>query len=121
MLSDFAKSETGWVEAVCRAVADAAPLLVDGQDASFQNKTHLAIEAAGFGEKSSRLKLSPACGLRVATFGGEVRASPRRGATPSAPLGRLAAPPGSSAGSASITRSGGKMTITSVPEAQLRM
>jgi len=52
LLSDFAKSEMGWVEAVCRAVADAAPLLVDGQDASFQNKTHLAVEAAGFGEKA---------------------------------------------------------------------
>jgi len=53
VLSDFAKSEMGWVEAVCRAVADAAPLLVEGQDASFQNKTHLAIEAAGFGEKAA--------------------------------------------------------------------
>jgi peptidyl-tRNA hydrolase, PTH1 family len=53
VLSDFAKSEAGWVEAVCRALAEAAPLLVTGQDASFQNKTHLAIEAAGFGEKSS--------------------------------------------------------------------
>ena len=53
VLSDFAKSEAGWVEAVCRAIAEAAPLLVAGQDASFQNKTHLAIEAAGFGEKSS--------------------------------------------------------------------
>jgi PTH1 family peptidyl-tRNA hydrolase len=53
VLSDFAKSEAGWVEAVCRAIADAAPFLVAGQDASFQNKTHLAIEAAGFGEKSS--------------------------------------------------------------------
>ena len=51
VLSDFAKSEAGWVETVCRAIADAAPLLVAGQDASFQNKTHLAIEAAGFGEK----------------------------------------------------------------------
>ena len=50
VLSDFAKAEMGWVETVCRAVADAAPLLVAGQDASFQNKTHLAIEAAGFGE-----------------------------------------------------------------------
>ena len=36
--SDFAKAEMGWVEAVCRAVAEAAPLLVEGQDASFQNK-----------------------------------------------------------------------------------
>ena len=53
VLSDFAKSETGWVDAVCRAVADAAPLLVEGRDASFQNKTHLAIEAAGFGEKAA--------------------------------------------------------------------
>jgi peptidyl-tRNA hydrolase, PTH1 family len=52
VLSDFGKAEMGWVEAVCRAVADAAPLLVEGQDASFQNKTHLAIEAAGFGEKA---------------------------------------------------------------------
>jgi peptidyl-tRNA hydrolase, PTH1 family len=52
VLSDFAKSEAGWVEAVCRAIADAAPLLVAGQDASFQNKTHLAIEAAGFGEET---------------------------------------------------------------------
>jgi peptidyl-tRNA hydrolase, PTH1 family len=53
VLSDFAKAEAGWVEAVCRAIAAAAPLLAAGQDASFQNKTHLAIEAAGFGEKSS--------------------------------------------------------------------
>jgi peptidyl-tRNA hydrolase, PTH1 family len=52
VLSDFAKSEAGWVEAVCRAIADAAPLLVEGRDASFQNKTHLAIAAAGFGEET---------------------------------------------------------------------
>ena len=52
VLSDFARSEAGWVEAVCRAIADAAPLLVEGRDASFQNKTHLAIEAAGFGKET---------------------------------------------------------------------
>ena len=51
VLGDFAKSEMPWVEAVCEAVAGAAELLVSGQDASFQNKTHLAIEAAGFGGK----------------------------------------------------------------------
>jgi peptidyl-tRNA hydrolase, PTH1 family len=49
VLSDFAKSETRWVDAVCEAVADAAPLLVGGKDASFQNKVHLAVQAAGFG------------------------------------------------------------------------
>jgi peptidyl-tRNA hydrolase, PTH1 family len=53
VLSDFAKSEAAWVETVCHAIADAAPLLVVGHDASFQNKTHLAIEAAGFGEESN--------------------------------------------------------------------
>jgi PTH1 family peptidyl-tRNA hydrolase len=54
LLSDFAKAEMGWVEAVCLAVADAAPLLVEGRDVSFQNKTHLAIDAAGFGEKAAQ-------------------------------------------------------------------
>ena len=53
VLSDFAKSEAGWVEAVGRAIAEAAPLLAAGRDASFQNKTHLAMEAAGFGEEPS--------------------------------------------------------------------
>jgi peptidyl-tRNA hydrolase, PTH1 family len=51
VLSDFAKSEMGWVNAVCDAIALGAPLLAEGQDASFQNKVHLAVEAAGFGEK----------------------------------------------------------------------
>ena len=53
VLSDFAKSEVGWVEAVCRAIADATPLLVAGEDGRFQNRIHLAVEAAGFGEKSN--------------------------------------------------------------------
>jgi len=48
VLGDFAKSEMAWVEAVCDAVAQAAGLLAAGEDARFQNKTHLAIEAAGF-------------------------------------------------------------------------
>ena len=51
VLSDFAKSEAGWVGAVVHAIAEAAPLLASGQDASFQNRIHLAMEAAGFGEK----------------------------------------------------------------------
>jgi PTH1 family peptidyl-tRNA hydrolase len=53
VLSDFAKAEAGWVDAVCQAIAQGAPLLAAGQDARFQNKTHLTMEAAGFGEKSS--------------------------------------------------------------------
>jgi peptidyl-tRNA hydrolase, PTH1 family len=51
VLSDFAKSERGWVEAMCDAIADNAELLVRGQDASFQNRIHLTMEAKGFIEK----------------------------------------------------------------------
>ena len=49
VLSDFAKSEMGWVTAVCEAVADAAPLLAAGEDARFQNQVHLAVAASGLG------------------------------------------------------------------------
>jgi PTH1 family peptidyl-tRNA hydrolase len=51
VLSDFAKHERPWVEALCRIIADNAELLVRGQDASFQNKVHLAMQAKGFGDK----------------------------------------------------------------------
>lgn len=50
VLSDFAKSERGWVDALCSIIADNAELLAKGQDASFQNKVHLAMQAKGFGE-----------------------------------------------------------------------
>lgn len=50
VLSDFAKGERPWVETLCDAVARDSPLLVNGEDASFQNKVHLAMAAAGFAE-----------------------------------------------------------------------
>ncbi len=51
VLSDFAKSDRPWVEALCEAVADAAALLANGRDSTFQNKVHLALQARGFFEK----------------------------------------------------------------------
>jgi|SRR5579871_2095010 len=48
VLSDFAKSEREWVEALCSLIADNAGLLAKGQDASFQNKIHLSMQAKGF-------------------------------------------------------------------------
>ena len=48
VLGDFAKHERAWVEALCEIIADNAPLLATGQDASFQNKVHLAMQAKGF-------------------------------------------------------------------------
>ena len=50
VLSDFAKSERPWVEAVCDLMADNAGLLVEGKDSSFQNKVHLGLDAKGFGD-----------------------------------------------------------------------
>lgn len=50
VLSDFFKAEQPWVEDLVRACAEFAPLLAAGEDASFQNKVHLRMEAAGFGE-----------------------------------------------------------------------
>ena len=60
VLSDFAKADMDWVEAICDAIADNADLLTRGQDATFQNKVHLAMEAKGFGdERRSATRLRP--------------------------------------------------------------
>ena len=48
VLGDFAKAERPWVETLCDVIADNAGLLARGEDASFQNKVHLAMEAKGF-------------------------------------------------------------------------
>jgi PTH1 family peptidyl-tRNA hydrolase len=49
VLSDFAKSDWPWVEALCAVMADNAGLLASGKDSTFQNKVHLAMQAKGFG------------------------------------------------------------------------
>jgi len=48
VLSDFAKSDRGWVDALIAIIGDNAELIARGQDASFQNKVHLAMVAKGF-------------------------------------------------------------------------
>jgi peptidyl-tRNA hydrolase, PTH1 family len=53
VLGDFAKSEQPWVETLCAAIAANAELLVRGEEAAFQNKIHLTLEAAGFGKDGS--------------------------------------------------------------------
>lgn len=50
VLRDFAKAEQPWVDDLVRAVADATPLLAGDDDASFQNKVHLAMEARGWSD-----------------------------------------------------------------------
>jgi PTH1 family peptidyl-tRNA hydrolase len=49
VLSDFAKSDRPWVDALCKAVADNVGLLIADLDSSFLNKVHLAMQAKGFG------------------------------------------------------------------------
>ena len=51
VLSDFAKSERPWLDALIDILADDVELLVRGADATFQNKVHLAMAAKGFGEE----------------------------------------------------------------------
>jgi peptidyl-tRNA hydrolase, PTH1 family len=47
VLSDFAKSDRPWVEGLCGIIADNAELIARSDDASFQNKVHLAMQAKG--------------------------------------------------------------------------
>ena len=53
VLSDFAKDERPWVEALCAAIADNAALLATGRDSTFQNKVHLAMQAKGFASREA--------------------------------------------------------------------
>jgi PTH1 family peptidyl-tRNA hydrolase len=53
VLSDFAKSEKDWVEALIGILADNADLIARGEDATFQNKVHLAMMAKGFGDQKN--------------------------------------------------------------------
>ena len=48
VLSDFFKSERPWVEALVTILAKNVELLLRSEDASFQNKVHLAMEEQGF-------------------------------------------------------------------------
>src|SRR5258708_15358554 len=47
VLSDFAKSDRPWVEALCAAVADNAGLLATEKDSTFQKRVHPAIRPQG--------------------------------------------------------------------------
>jgi PTH1 family peptidyl-tRNA hydrolase len=51
VLGDFAKADEPWVDDLTRAIADNAALLAKGEDTSFQNKVHLAMEARGWTDK----------------------------------------------------------------------
>ncbi|MBX3508113.1 aminoacyl-tRNA hydrolase [Parvibaculum sp.] len=43
VLGDFSKADAAWLEPMLDAMADAAPLLAEGKDATFANKVHLAL------------------------------------------------------------------------------
>jgi len=45
VLSDFAKADRPWVEALCDVIADNTGLLTKDRDSTFQNKVHLTMQA----------------------------------------------------------------------------
>ena len=49
VLSDFARAEHPWVKSLCDSIAKDIALIAVGDEAGFQNKVHLAMDAAGFG------------------------------------------------------------------------
>jgi PTH1 family peptidyl-tRNA hydrolase len=52
VLHDFAKADRDWLDPLLAAVAEHAPLLAKGEDASFMNRVHLAV--AGEDERAGR-------------------------------------------------------------------
>jgi PTH1 family peptidyl-tRNA hydrolase len=54
VLSDFAKADRPWVEAMIEAVATNVGLLAMDRDSAFQNKVHLTMQAKGFLDKSDK-------------------------------------------------------------------
>jgi len=54
VLGDFAKADAAWVELMLDAMADAAPLLAQGKDATFANKVHLALNPEPEKKKKSK-------------------------------------------------------------------
>ena len=52
VLSDFAKAERDWVEAVCDGCAELAGLIVTGKLDEFQSRLHLVLESRGFGAQA---------------------------------------------------------------------
>ena len=50
MIADASKAEREWVDALAGVIADNAALLAKGDDATFQNKVHLAMAAKGFAD-----------------------------------------------------------------------
>jgi PTH1 family peptidyl-tRNA hydrolase len=48
VLNDFSKAELPWVDALGEAIAKNVDYLARGEDATFQNKVHIALQAKGY-------------------------------------------------------------------------
>ena len=60
VLHDFARSDEDWLRPLLDAIAENAPLLAKGEDASFMNRLHLATARDGAGESASVKPVAPA-------------------------------------------------------------
>jgi PTH1 family peptidyl-tRNA hydrolase len=59
VLGDFAKSDQDWLRALLNAVSSNAPLLASGDDSSFMNRVHLAMQPATGESASPKQASSP--------------------------------------------------------------
>ena len=64
VLHDFARSDEGWLRPLLDAIAENAPLLARGEDASFMNRVHLATARDGAGVSPSDAPPPAALNLR---------------------------------------------------------
>lgn len=62
VLGDFAKADRAWLDLLLDAIADAAPLLVKGDDSGFMNKVSLAVPRAQKERKAAAAARQPAEG-----------------------------------------------------------
>ena len=56
VLGDFAKRDQDWLQPLLGAVAENAPLLARGEDSTFMNRVHLAVEPVNAATKDTRVK-----------------------------------------------------------------
>ena len=54
MLGDFAKADQAWLDPMLEAIAEHAPLLATGEDATFMNRVALATGQNGDGKKTAK-------------------------------------------------------------------
>ena len=54
VLDDFTPADLNWLAPMIEAITENVGMLANNQDTNFQNKVHLALQDAGFGNRGNR-------------------------------------------------------------------